>query len=148
MKGLRFPGGTIDVNILTDSGENIGTISGKYTIKNLNPTPLLLLKNIRCSFVKEHSFITKTKPYLQAACEEVTATTDSKEEAQGLSLAWTDGLRLRVKENSKITLSLLDKNDNGASIFKYECTAKEFRLQAGSKKFNVFGNDYLYLGTL
>lgn len=65
IKTLRFPGGAIEVNILTESGENIGTINGKYTIKNLNPTPLLLLKNIRCNFVKEHDFILKSKPFMQ-----------------------------------------------------------------------------------
>jgi hypothetical protein len=53
-----------------------------------------------------------------------------------------------VKEGSKVTLSLLDKNSNNAAIFRYECNAREFRLQAGSRRFNVFGADFLYLGTL
>lgn len=148
VKGLRFPGGQIEVPILTDSGESVGTVSGKYTIRNLNPTPLLLIKNVRCNFVKQHSFLIKSKPFFQAASEEGQVTTDHKEETEGLVVSWTEGLRLRVKEGSKITLSLLDKNDNGASIFKYECNAKEFRLQSGTRCFNVFGADFLYLGTL
>jgi hypothetical protein len=65
-----------------------------------------------------------------------------------LGVAWSEVLRLRVKEGSKITLSLLDKNTNGAPIFKYESSAREFRLQSGTRKFNVFGADFLYLGTL
>jgi hypothetical protein len=45
---LRFPGGALEVNIQSDNGENIGTIYGKYTIKNLNPIPMLLVKLIKC----------------------------------------------------------------------------------------------------
>ncbi len=57
-------------------------------------------------------------------------------------------LRLRIKEGSKITLSLLDKNSNDAPIFKYESSAREFRLQSGTRRFNVFDASFLYLGTL
>jgi hypothetical protein len=70
IKTLRFPGGAIEVNILTENGESIGTLNAKYTIKNLNPTPLLLVKNIRCSFVKEHEFIKKSKPFIQLSTED------------------------------------------------------------------------------
>lgn len=53
-----------------------------------------------------------------------------------------------MKESSKLTLSLLDKNSNGTPIFKYESSAREFRLQSGTRRFNVFGADFLYLGIL
>lgn len=69
VKALRFPGGAIEVNVVTESGEAIGTVTGKYTIKNLNPVPLLLIKNVRCNFVKELTLITKSKPYFQVASE-------------------------------------------------------------------------------
>lgn len=65
-----------------------------------------------------------------------------------LAITWSEVLRLRVKENSKITLSLLDKNSNGTPIFKYESNAREFKLQSGSRRFNVFDASFLYLGTL
>jgi hypothetical protein len=119
IKGLRFPGGAIDVNILTENGENIGTVSGKYTIRNLNPTPLLLLKNLRCSFVKEHSFISKSKPFLQISSDDGQVGTEAKDEIQGLAISWSESMRLRVKEGSKVTLALLDKNDNNTAIFSY-----------------------------
>jgi hypothetical protein len=119
IKGLRFPGGAIDVNILTENGENIGTVSGKYTIRNLNPSPLLLLKNLRCSFVKEHSFISKSKPFLQISSDDGQVGTEAKDEIQGLAISWSESMRLRVKEGSKVTLALLDKNDNNTSIFSY-----------------------------
>lgn len=57
-------------------------------------------------------------------------------------------MRLRIKENSKVTVSLLDKNENETYIFKYESSAKEYRMQAGIKKFNVLDKGYLYLGTV
>lgn len=63
-------------------------------------------------------------------------------------MSWTETLRLRVKEGSKLTLSLLDKNSNDTPVFCYECNAREFRLQSGSRRFNVFGADFLYLGIL
>jgi hypothetical protein len=66
----------------------------------------------------------------------------------GLAASWTEQLRLRVKENSRITISLLDKNSANSSIFSYECNAKEFRIQNGSKKFNVLDQDYYYLGVI
>jgi hypothetical protein len=119
IKGLRFPGGAIDVNILTENGENIGTVSGKYTIRNLNPSPLLLLKNLRCSFVKEHSFISKSKPFLQISSDDGQVGTEAKDEIQGLAISWSESMRLRVKEGSKVTLALLDKNDNNTAIFSY-----------------------------
>ena len=148
VKGLRFPGGTIEVQIINDSGENIGSVTGKYTIRNLNPTPLLLIKNIRCTFVKELTLVTKSKPCFQVASEEGHATTETKDEIQNLTVSWTEILRLRVKEGSKLTLSLLDKNSNDTPVFCYECNAREFRLQNGSRRFNVFGADFLYLGVL
>lgn len=67
---------------------------------------------------------------------------------QELAVTWSEVLRMRVKENSKITLSLLDKNSNGTPIFKYESNAREFKLQSGSRRFNVFDANFLYLGTL
>ncbi len=75
VKGLRFPGGNLEVSVVTDSGENIGTITVKYTIRNLNPTPLLLIKNIRCTFVKELTLITKSRPCFQVASDEGQAST-------------------------------------------------------------------------
>lgn len=48
IKTLRFPGGALEINILSDNGETIGTISGKYTIKNLNPIPMLVVKSVKC----------------------------------------------------------------------------------------------------
>jgi hypothetical protein len=89
VKGLRFPGGAVEVNVLTDSGENIGTVSGKYTIRNLTPTPLILLKNIRCAFVKELTLVSKSKPFLQVASEEGQVATEAKEELQGLVVSWS-----------------------------------------------------------
>ena len=47
IKSLQFPAGEIEVAIATDSGESIGTVTGKYTIKNLAATPLLLAKNFK-----------------------------------------------------------------------------------------------------
>jgi hypothetical protein len=47
IKSLRFPGGSIEITIMLDNGETIGTITGKYTIKNLAQSPLLLVKNFR-----------------------------------------------------------------------------------------------------
>jgi hypothetical protein len=45
---LKPNGGSFDIGIIMDNGENVGIISGKYTIKNLNPSPLLLIKNPKC----------------------------------------------------------------------------------------------------
>ena len=53
-----------------------------------------------------------------------------------------------MKENSKIWVSLIDKSDSESYIFKYESNTKEFKLQNGSKKFNVFDKNYFYLGTV
>jgi len=72
---------------------------------------LLIIKNIKCDFVKEHSFITKTKPYLEFKTEEGSIISDQKEEPKGLVLSWNETLRLRIKENSKINIHLLDKNE-------------------------------------
>lgn len=55
--------------MITESGEIIGTVTGKYTIRNLNPVPLLLIKNIRCNFVKELTLVTKSRPYFQVASD-------------------------------------------------------------------------------
>jgi len=49
---LRFPGGTLELNITTEGGENVGSISAKYTIKNLSAVPLLIIKNLKCDFIK------------------------------------------------------------------------------------------------
>lgn len=89
----------------------------------------------------------KAKPYLEASAEEGTMATDAKEEVIGTTMAWNDHLRLKIKENSKVTISLLDKTDN-ATIFAYECSAREFRLQNGSKKYNVLDKHFNQLGHL
>ena len=57
-------------------------------------------------------------------------------------------MRVRIKESSKIEFNLIDKDDNSVPMFKYECSAKEFRLQNGAKKFTVLDKDYTQLGWL
>lgn len=73
--------------------------------------------------------------------------TDPKEEVVGTTMAWSDNLRLKIKENSKITFRLVDKTEN-VTIFSYECSAREFRLQSGSKRFNVLDRSFSQLGHL
>jgi hypothetical protein len=45
-------------------------------------------------------------------------------------------------------VSLVDKEDTLNNIFRYGCTAKEFRLQSGSKKWNILDKAYNLLGWL
>ena len=117
IKGLRVPGGGLELPIHSQQGENIGVVTGKYTIKNLNPAPLLVVKNIRTEFVKQHSFLLKTQPYVKVTCEDYTIITEHKEDGSGLQLAWSDSLRLRIKETGKILISMIDKNDENNPVF-------------------------------
>jgi hypothetical protein len=66
---LRFPGGAIELALVSDTGEAIGTVTGKYTIKNLNQHPLLLLKNFKVETVKEEKALLKSRPFLQFASD-------------------------------------------------------------------------------
>lgn len=43
---------------------------------------------------------------------------------------------------------MLDQNDNSFTIFKYECSAKEFRVENGRKRFNVLDKNFLSLGAV
>ena len=145
---MRFPGGLIEFSIIADNGENMGTITGKYTIKNLQSSPLLLLKNFRVELVKESKLFLKARPYLQFTADEICMATEPKDEVLGTSITWGESLRLKIKENSKVTIELFDKDDTSSHIFQYECSAKEFRLTNGSKKFNIHDKKYNQLGLL
>lgn len=92
-------------------------MTGKYTIKNLNSTPLLIIKNIKTDFVKQHSLLLKTMPFIKISSEESSNATEHKDDGSGLQLAWSDCLRVRMKDTSKIKVEMLDKNDESNVIF-------------------------------
>jgi hypothetical protein len=88
--------------------------------------------------VKEHSFISKSKPFIEFRSEEGSVSSDPKDESKDLVFAWSEVLRLKIKDGSKFTIHLKDKNDKDNCIFTYECSVKEFKFQSGFKRFNVF----------
>jgi len=92
--------------------------------------------------------VAKTKPFINLATEEGSTATEARPDGKGLLLTWTDSLRLRINENSRIIISLLDQNDNSSVIFKYECSAKEFRVENGRKRFSVLDKNFLSLGAV
>lgn len=63
-------------------------------------------------------------------------------------LSWNEILRLKIKDGSKFTIRLVDTNDKDNCIFAHECSVKDFKLQSGFKRFNVFAQDFLMLGTV
>lgn len=68
--------------------------------------------------LKESKMFLKAKPYLQATVEEISTATDPKDEVVGTTMTWNDNLRLKIKDNSKITISLID-NTEDVTIFSY-----------------------------
>ena len=97
----------------------LGSVSAQYTIKNLPAVPLLLARNIKLELQKENKQIIKTRPYIKLTAEENNACTDAKEEVAGTTVSWNDSLRLRVKESSKITICMVDKDQESSSIFSH-----------------------------
>lgn len=65
----------IEVNLTADSGEVLCTLTGKYTIKNLAPCPLLLIKNPKLDLVREDKHMLKFRPYLSFTADESTVCT-------------------------------------------------------------------------
>jgi len=59
----------IEQNLTTEDGEVLCTITGKYTIKNLNVSPLLLIRNARLDLVREDKQLIKVRPYLSFTAE-------------------------------------------------------------------------------
>jgi len=59
----------IEQNLTTEDGEVLCTITGKYTIKNLNACPLLLIRNARLDLVREDKQLIKVRPYLSFTAE-------------------------------------------------------------------------------
>lgn len=68
--------------------------------------------------LKESKLFLKAKPYLQATVEEISMATDPKDEVVGTTMTWNDNLRLKIKENSQITITLIDKTED-VEIFGY-----------------------------
>ena len=102
----------------------MGTITGKYAIKNLNPAPMLIVKGVKCEFVKQHNFLLKTAPYIKISCDDNSICSEPKDDGSGLQLSWSENMRLKIKENGKVVVSMLDKNDNSVSVFEYEAHAR------------------------
>lgn len=106
------------------------------------------MRNFRVQLVRENKVFLKSKPFLQLQAESVQISTEAKEQVTGLSLFWGESLRLRIKDSSKIQMKMLDRQNTANYFFDYWCSAREFRLQSGSKRFNVLDSKYDQLGQL
>lgn len=60
----------IEANLAADNGEVLCSLTGKYTIKNMNACPLFLIKNAKLDLIREDKQISKAKPYLSFTAEE------------------------------------------------------------------------------
>lgn len=52
--------GDLELKIIDAKKEHTGTVFGKYTYKALPPTPVLIIKSVKCSFYKDTEFILKS----------------------------------------------------------------------------------------
>jgi hypothetical protein len=80
--------------------------------------------------------------------EGASLSTETKEEVTGTVLSWADHLRLRIKEASKINVSVINRDESSEPIFSHHCSAREFRLQTGTKRITIFDKNYNQLGLL
>ena len=52
--------GNIEIKIVGQDKQQVGVVSCKYSVKSLQPSPMLIVKNIRVQFYRETKFLLKT----------------------------------------------------------------------------------------
>lgn len=44
--------GTLEIKILGEGDDSVGTVYAKYAVKSLQPSPMLVVKNVKADFYK------------------------------------------------------------------------------------------------
>ena len=63
--------------------------------------------------------MSKTLPFIKIAADEHSQESEIKEEVTGTVLSWVDSLRIRIKETSRVLVSMVDRNECSSNIFSY-----------------------------